>query len=106
MLQTIKNNKETRDKAFSKAQMQYEFVDKQNNEARLVTVISNEDGQFVVKRSSKGVDYKLEETVAPKGFAKLSEDISFKVGEGSVKILILLKSKMELKMLKKLRIRK
>ena len=85
LLQTIKNNKETRDKAFSKAQMQYEFVDKQNNEARLVTVISNEDGQFVVKGLQKGVDYKLEETVAPKGFAKLSEDISFKVGEGSVK---------------------
>lgn len=81
----IERTKDLRDKAFVKAQMQYEFVSKSGNEARLVTVTSNEKGQFIVKGLQQGVEYKLEETVEPKGFAKLTSDIPFKVGNGATK---------------------
>ncbi|MDY6064710.1 MAG: SpaH/EbpB family LPXTG-anchored major pilin [Finegoldia sp.] len=83
-LNRIEELQKARDDAFAKAQMQYEFVAKTGNESRLVTLTSNADGQFIVKGLENKGKYKLEETVAPEGFAKLTSDIEFTVGEGGI----------------------
>lgn len=71
------------DKAFREAAGQYELVDKANKDkANLVRLISDVDGKFEITGLSAGEWY-LEETKAPKGFAKLTGDVKFNVGAGT-----------------------
>lgn len=71
------------DKAFREAAGQYELVDKANKDkANLVRLISDADGKFEITGLSAGEWY-LEETKAPKGFAKLTGDVKFNVGAGT-----------------------
>lgn len=75
----IKNLKEKRDKAYVKAQSQWEFAADDTN----ATVFkSNKDGYFKVTGLATG-DYELVETEAPNGYAKLTAPVPFKVEKGS-----------------------
>ena len=77
--ENIDNLKETRDKAYVKAQSQWEFVADDTN----ATVFkSNKDGYFKVTGLATG-DYELVETEAPNGYAKLTDPVPFIVEEGS-----------------------
>lgn len=58
----------------------YEWGDKAN----AMTLVSNGEGQFEITGLPEGTYY-LEETKAPKGFAKLTEDVMFTVDKDSYK---------------------
>ena len=65
-------------KAVKAAGNVYEWGDKAN----AITLVSNGQGQFEITGLPEGTYY-LEETKAPAGFAKLTEDVEFKVGKGT-----------------------
>lgn len=67
------------DAAFIKARTAYTWVDEKT---KAITFTSNNQGQFEVTGLEVG-SYKLEETLAPAGYAKLSGDIEFTVGHDS-----------------------
>ncbi|HEO6246785.1 TPA: pilin N-terminal domain-containing protein [Streptococcus agalactiae] len=67
------------DAAFIKARTAYIWVDEKT---KAITFTSNNQGQFEVTGFEVG-SYKLEETLAPAGYAKLSGDIEFTVGHDS-----------------------
>lgn len=67
------------DAAFIKARTAYIWVDEKT---KAITFTSNNQGQFEVTGLEVG-SYKLEETLAPAGYAKLSGDIEFTVGHDS-----------------------
>lgn len=56
----------------------YEWGKKEN----AITLVSNGQGQFEITGLAEGTYY-LEETKAPKGFAKLTDDVEFKVDANS-----------------------
>ena len=66
--------------AVKKAGNVYEWGDK----AKALTLVSDGQGQFEITGLAEGTYY-LEETKAPKGFAKLTEDKEFKVDANSYK---------------------
>ena len=84
----VKNNKSdkeiaplktARDKAYAKAQSEWEFSDKKDN----ATVFkSSTDGYFRVSGIEEG-EYQLEEKKAPEGYAKLTKPVPFTVGKDS-----------------------
>lgn len=78
-LADIESTKAKRDEAFAKAHVEYEFVADKNS-PNVVKLVSNAQGQFIVKGLETDGVYYLEELVAPAGFAKLNGDIEFKVG--------------------------
>lgn len=57
----------------------YEWIDGADG---AYVLVSNKDGQFEITGLEAG-DYALEEKTAPKGFAKLTTDLKFSVGQGS-----------------------
>ena len=69
---------EAYNKAVKEAGNVYEWGSKDD----AITLVSDGQGRFEITGLAAG-EYKLEETKAPKGFAKLSGDIPFTVGEGS-----------------------
>lgn len=71
--------KTARDKAYAKAQSEWEFNDSKDN----ATVFkSSTDGYFRVSGLDKG-DYQLEEIKAPEGYANLTAPVPFTVVEDS-----------------------
>ena len=84
----VKNNKEdkeiaplktARDKAYAKAQSEWDFNESKDN----ATVFkSSTDGYFRVSGIEEG-DYQLEEKNAPEGYAKLTKPVPFKVVKDS-----------------------
>ncbi|HEN2368108.1 TPA: isopeptide-forming domain-containing fimbrial protein [Streptococcus agalactiae] len=77
----IKTAQDAYNAAFIVARTAYEWVTNKED-ANVVKVTSNADGQFEVSGLATG-DYKLEETQAPAGYAKLAGDVDFKVGNSS-----------------------
>lgn len=71
-------------KAFKAAATKYEFAAKtgENAPANAVVLVSDGQGRFEITGLEYG-DYKLEEKTEPKGYAKLSEDVPFKVAKGT-----------------------
>lgn len=82
-IEDVRVAQEAYNKAFREAAGQYELVDKKDKDtANLVRLISDADGKFEITGLSAGT-WKLEETKAPEGFAKLQADVEFTVAEGS-----------------------
>ncbi|MFR7759998.1 MAG: SpaA isopeptide-forming pilin-related protein, partial [Peptoniphilus grossensis] len=82
-IEAVRVAQEAYNKAFREAAGQYELVDKKDKDtANLVRLISDADGKFEITGLSAGT-WKLEETKAPEGFAKLQADVEFTVAEGS-----------------------
>lgn len=82
-IEDVRVAQEVYNKAFREAAGQYELVDKKDKDtANLVRLISDADGKFEITGLSAGT-WKLEETKAPEGFAKLQADVEFTVAEGS-----------------------
>ena len=81
---TLKKAVDEAQKAYNAAYAEYsnpyEWVDKINE--RVVKLTSNKDGQFKFEGFEYG-SYNLEETKAPKDFAKLTSLVPFTVKEGS-----------------------
>lgn len=77
----IKTAKETRDAAFEKMNMLWDWTtDKDEKKAMVFT--SDRDGKFEVRGLKKG-DYFLKEIKAPDGYALLQNEIKFNVNETS-----------------------
>lgn len=77
--------------AIDTAQDNYNKVFKENasnytwgskDDANVVVLVSDGQGRFEITGLEYG-DYKLEEKTEPKGYAKLSEDVPFKVAKGT-----------------------
>lgn len=77
--QTIKEKQATRDAAFQKIRIDYEWTDQKDQALKLT---SNTDGQFEITGLEAG-NYALEETKAPVGFALRTEEIAFEVAKNS-----------------------
>lgn len=86
LLQKVEETKKLRDDAFIKAKTVYEWIDKSQKDVRkadLVTLISNENGQFEINGLEKGIKYYLEEVLAPEGYAKSTSLFEFEAGGGT-----------------------
>lgn len=79
LLTNVKNAQKAYNEAFVNAKTGYDWVTDKN---QATVLFSNTDGQFEVTGLAPGTYY-LEETVPPKGYAKLSGPIEFTVNETS-----------------------
>lgn len=75
----INEAQEAYNKAFKENAVAYKWEDKADN---AVVLVSDAEGKFEITGLEYGT-YKLEEKTAPKGYAKLTGEIEFKVEKGS-----------------------
>ena len=79
LLATVKEKQSAYNAAFIAAKTEYEWS---TDKTKATVLFSNADGQFEVTGLAPGT-YFLEETMAPKGYAKISSPIEFTVDKNS-----------------------